>query len=85
MIFRPTGSQKVLVAALKVFASHLEVRSMALNDLELPRDAHHLVFRNVRNRGVFTQGASNITFIGGEVTCTVCDYRSLASRRRRGP
>jgi hypothetical protein len=76
VIFRPTGSQKVLVAALKVFASHLEVRSMALNDLELPRDAHHLVFRNVRNRGVFTQGASNITFIGGEVTCTVCDYHS---------
>jgi hypothetical protein len=76
VIFRPAAGAKVVVAALKVFASHLELRDLALNDLELPRDADDVVFRHIHNRGVFMQGPSNISFIGGEITCRVCDYHS---------
>jgi len=74
VIFKPAG--RVVVAKLKVAASHLELRNLTLNDLELPRQAHDVTFRHVRNRGVFIQGASSISFVGGEITCPTCSYHS---------
>jgi hypothetical protein len=47
---------------------------MTLSDLEVPREAHHVTFRNIRNHGFWMQGPSSIAFIGGEVTCGVCPF-----------
>lgn len=75
VVFRPAGKGPVTVTGeLKVAASHLELRDMTLNDLELPREAHDVTLRNIRNHGFWMQGPTNITFVGGEVTCGVCPF-----------
>jgi hypothetical protein len=75
VVFQPAGRAPVTVTGeLKVQASHLEIRRMTLHDLEVPREASHVVFRGIRNLGFWLQGPSNISFIGGEVTCGKCRY-----------
>jgi hypothetical protein len=64
----------VLNGELIVAATHLELRGMALNDLRVTKDAAMVVFRNIRNRGFWLEGPSNISFIGGEVTCGRCPF-----------
>jgi hypothetical protein len=75
VILRPAGRARVTVTGeFFVRGSYVELRNMNLRDLEIPREAHHVTFRNIRNRGFWMQGPSNISFIGGEVTCGVCPY-----------
>jgi hypothetical protein len=73
VIIQPASSARAtFVGELTIRATQLELRGMTLNDLELPREADHVTLRNIRNRGFWIEGASNITFIGGEVTCGRC-------------
>ena len=76
VVFKPaTTRAKVTVSGeLTVRASHLEFRGLTLNDLELPREADHVTLRGVRNHGFWIEGASNIAFLGGEVTCGTCPF-----------
>ena len=77
VIFQPARGAKVTVSGeLRIRASHLELQRMTLDDLELPREANDVVFRNIRNHGVWMQGPSNIAFFGGEVSCGVCAFHS---------
>ncbi len=78
VVFKPArGAHVTVKGELTVRASYLELRAMTLKDLELPQDADHVTFRNVRNNGFWMQGPSHITFLGGEVTCGVCPFHSL--------
>jgi hypothetical protein len=73
VVFRPASRAAVVVSdEFVIHGSHLELRDMTLKDLEFPSDADHVVIRNVKNHGVWMQGPSNISIIGGEITCGVC-------------
>ncbi|HWM16746.1 MAG TPA: hypothetical protein VNP97_09175, partial [Microbacterium sp.] len=75
VVFEPAGAAPVSITGeLTVRATRLELRRMTLPDLEIHRDASYVVFRNIRNRGFWIQGSSNISFIGGEVTCGRCPF-----------
>jgi hypothetical protein len=75
VVFRPASRSRVIVTGeFFVRGSHLELRKMTLRDLELPREAHHVTLRKIKNNGFSIQGSSNIAFIGGEVTCGACPY-----------
>lgn len=75
VVFRPAPGAKVtLRGELKIRASYLEVRRMTVKEVEIPREAHHVVLRQIRNRGIWMQGPSDISVIGGEVSCGVCAY-----------
>ncbi len=63
-----------MAGELTVRATHLELRRLTLDDLELPREADHVTLRNVHNHGFWIEGASNITFVGGEVSCGRCPF-----------
>jgi hypothetical protein len=75
VVFEPAGAVPVSIAGeLTVRATRLELRRMTLPDLEIQRDASYVVFRNIRNRGFWIQGSSNVSFVGGEVTCGRCPF-----------
>ena len=75
VIFQPAPKATVTVTGeLTIRATHLELRRMTLNNLELPRDAGNVTLRGIRNHGFWIEGASNITFLGGEVTCGKCPF-----------
>ena len=76
IVFRPASGATVTVAQLLIRGSHVEFRDMTLSDVDMPRDTTDVTFRNIRNHGFFLQGSSNISFIGGEISCGVCDYHS---------
>jgi hypothetical protein len=75
VVFQPATSARVTVAGeLTVRATNLELRRLTLDDLELPREADRVTLRNVKNHGFWIEGASNITFAGGEVSCGRCPF-----------
>ncbi len=75
VIFQPAPNAGVTVTGeLTIRATHLELRRMTLNDLELPREADNVTLRGIRNHGFWIEGASNITFVGGEVSCGKCPF-----------
>jgi hypothetical protein len=75
VVIRPLANARVSVTGeLTVAASHLELRDMTLNDLEIPREATDVTFRNIRNHGFWMQGPTNISFVGGEVSCGACSF-----------
>jgi chitodextrinase len=76
VIFQPATGATVTVNSFTFQNAHMELRNMRVNDANFPRQADHITMRNVINRGVFMQGASNISIIGGEITCPSCNYHS---------
>lgn len=75
VVFRPATSARVTLAGdTRVHATQLELQRMAIDNLDVLRDASHVTFRNVVNRGFWIQGSSNVSFVGGEVTCGRCSY-----------
>jgi hypothetical protein len=79
VIFRPVRKGTVTVKGrgeLDVAAAHVEFRDMTITELNFPREADHITMRNVVNHGVWMQGPSNISFIGGEISCGFCAYHS---------
>ena len=50
VIFQPASSARVTFAGeLTVRATHLELRRMTLNDLDIQREASFVTFRGIRN------------------------------------
>jgi hypothetical protein len=78
VIFRPArrGTVTVKGGELNIAASHLELRDMTVTELNFPREADDVTVRNVVNHGVWMQGPSNISFLGGEISCGFCNYHS---------
>jgi hypothetical protein len=74
VVVRPATKAPVTVTALTVTASRIEFRDLTVIDLEVPRDANDVTFRRIKNHGFFVQGATNISFIGGDVTCGLCSF-----------
>jgi hypothetical protein len=75
VVFRPAPGAKVTLAGrFEVGGAHLELRNMRIVDLEVPRTATDVIFRNVRANGLFMQGPSAISFVGGEVSCGACPF-----------
>jgi chitodextrinase len=77
VVFRPASGASVLVTdTLNVQAAHIEWRDMEIKEFNFPKQANDITVRNVINHGVWMQGPSDISIIGGEVTCGVCGYHS---------
>ena len=49
---------------------------MTLHQVNFPRSADDITLRNVITHGLWMQGPSNISIIGGEITCGACGYHS---------
>jgi chitodextrinase len=76
VLFRPAEGAAVSIGNLNVNGSHMELRDMTISQLNFSRSADDDTIRNVVNHGLWMQGSSNISIIGGEVTCGFCDYHS---------
>jgi hypothetical protein len=77
VVFRPAPAAKVVVKAeLDVRAAHLELRGMTIDQVNFLRSADDVTLRNVINHGMWMQGPSNISIIGGEISCGFCAYHS---------
>ena len=77
VLFRPAAAASVSVTGqLLILGSHLEVRDMAIREMEFRRETNDVTMRNIINNGVWMQGPSNISIIGGEITCGYCGYHS---------
>jgi chitodextrinase len=79
VIFRPAAGAQVTLGDLTVDGDHLEVRDVRMGVLSTNTSADDVTFRNTVNRGIFIEGSSNVSLLGGEVTCGVCDYHSQIS------
>jgi hypothetical protein len=80
VLFRPaSGAQVAFTGSLHVHASHFEFRDLTVNQVEFYREADDITFRNVVTRGVWMWGPSNISFLGGEITCGFCAYHPILS------
>jgi hypothetical protein len=77
VVFRPARGAKVVVTGtLDANGAHFELRSMTVNQANFPRSADDITFRNVINHGMWMQGPSNISIVGGEISCGFCPYHS---------
>ena len=75
VLFRPAvGAAVTVTGELMVRGAHFEMRDMTITQMQFPRQADDVTTRNVVNNGVWMQGPSNISVIGGEVTCGYCPY-----------
>jgi len=75
VIFRPAiGAAVIVTGRLLVQADHFELRNMTVRQVEFVRSADDVTLRSVVNHGFWMQGPSNISFIGGEVSCGFCPY-----------
>ncbi|HEY1369605.1 MAG TPA: choice-of-anchor Q domain-containing protein, partial [Gaiellaceae bacterium] len=78
VLFVPASGASVTVTGqLNVAAAHIEFRNMSLLDLDFQRQADDVTVRNVINHGVWMEGPSNISIIGGEITCGFCDSHPI--------
>lgn len=75
VVFRPATKARVTLAGdTRVHATQLELQRMAIDSLDVLREASYVTFRSVVSRGFWIQGSSNVSFVGGEVTCGRCSY-----------
>jgi chitodextrinase len=77
VIFRPASGASVTVTGeIEANGAHFELRDMTIDQINFPRSADDITLRNVINHGMWMQGPSNISIIGGEITCATCNYHS---------
>jgi chitodextrinase len=77
VVFRPAAGASVTVTGeIEANAAHFELRDMTIDQINFPRSADDITLRNVVNHGMWMQGPSNISIIGGEITCGTCNYHS---------
>jgi Fibronectin type III domain len=77
IVFRPaSGAAVTMTGELEANGAHFEVRDMTLHQVNFPRSADDITLRNVITHGLWMQGPSNISIIGGEITCGACGYHS---------
>jgi hypothetical protein len=75
VLFRPAvGAAVTVTGEIWVRGKHFEMRDMTITELQFPREADDVTIRNVYNEGVWMAGPSNISIIGGEITCGYCPY-----------
>jgi hypothetical protein len=75
VVFRPAAGAAVTVAGeIDANGAHFELRGMTIHKINFPRSADDIILRNVINHGMWMQGASNISILGGEITCGFCGY-----------
>jgi hypothetical protein len=85
VVFRPAnGAQVTVGASLYVHASHLELRDMKVTEVEFYQEADDVTFRTMITTGLWMWGPSNISFLGGEVTCGFCGYHPILSNGGSG-
>jgi hypothetical protein len=65
VVFRPLSGAKVSVADLDVRGSRVEIRNLWIREWEAHETASYVTFRNVRGRGFWITGASNVRVLGG--------------------
>jgi hypothetical protein len=78
-VFRPAAGASVNVTGeIEANGAHFELRDMTINQINFPRSADDITLRNVINHGMWMQGPSNISWIGGEISCPAgnCDFHS---------
>src|SRR4249920_3201370 len=77
VVFRPaSGASVTMSGELEANGAHFEVRDMTLNQVNFPNSANDITLRNIVNHGMWWQGSSNISIIGGEISCPTCDAHS---------
>jgi hypothetical protein len=77
VVFRPAAGATVTVTGqIDANGSHFELRDMTISQINFPRSADDITLRNVVNHGMWMQGPSNISIVGGEISCGFCDYHS---------
>jgi chitodextrinase len=77
VVFRPAAGASVTVTGeIEANGAHFELRDMTINQINFPRSADDITLRNVINHGMWMQGPSNISILGGEITCGTCNYHS---------
>jgi hypothetical protein len=77
VIFQPASGASVNVTGeIEANGAHFELRDMTIDQINFPRSADDITLRNVINHGMWMQGPSNISIIGGEITCGTCNYHS---------
>jgi chitodextrinase len=77
VLFRPAAGASVNVTGeIGMSGAHIEFRDMTINQINFNPSADDVTLRNVINHGMWWQGSSNISIIGGEITCPTCNYHS---------
>jgi hypothetical protein len=77
VVFRPAGGAAVTVTGeIEANGAHFELRDMTVTQINFPRSADDITLSNVINHGMWMQGPSNISIIGGEISCGFCNYHS---------
>jgi chitodextrinase len=74
VVFRPASGAAVTISSLDLRAAHIEFRDLTISSLDFLNEANDITLRNVINRGMWWVGSSNISIIGGEITCPSCAY-----------
>jgi hypothetical protein len=79
VVFRPTAGASVVLGDLTVFADHLEIRGLTVNNSSSTKgSADDVTLRNIDMLG-FVIGGTNISLIGGRVHCGRCNYHPQIS------
>ena len=77
VLFRPaSGAAVTMTGELEANGAHFELRDMTISEVNFPDSADDITLRNIVNHGMWWQGSSNISIIGGEITCPGCDSHS---------
>ena len=85
VLFRPaTGAQVTVNATLDVYASHFEFRNFRVTQVEFYQQVDDVTFRTMVTNGLWMWGPSNISFLGGEITCGFCGYHPILSNGGSG-
>jgi hypothetical protein len=78
VLFRPaSGAQVTVTGTLDTYASHVEFRDFRVTQVEFYRQADDFTYRNMITNGLWIWGSSNISFLGGEITCGYCAYHPI--------
>lgn len=73
VVFRSARGASVRVGSMPMGAAHLELRDMRIGSIDFADGANDVTIRNVVSNGMWWIGSSNISIIGGEITCPTCD------------
>ena len=72
VLFRPAAGASVSVSSLNFSGAHIEFRDMTIRSTNFNPSADDITFRNIVSNGMWWVGSSNISIIGGEITCPTC-------------
>ena len=80
VVFRPASGASVTLGDLTILADHLELRDLTVNNsVSTKTSADDVTLRNLDMLGIFLEGSSNVSVLGGRVHCGYCSYHSQIS------